>query len=80
MRSRGIHRSFNFHYKAFNYEKDFFHVYRGFTLKSFWDGRMNLGLFSHRPTRGILFGPGGNYHPSRPQRYELRFRWNLGER
>ena len=78
--SRGVYRSVNFQYKNFSYEKDFFNIYRGFTLKSFWDGKMDLGLFSHKPTRGVLFGPGSNYYrPGASSRYELRLRWKLGE-
>ena len=79
--SRGVYRSFNFQYKSFTYEKDFFNIYRGFTLRSFWDGKVDVGLFSHKPARGVLFGPGSNYfRPGASNRYELRFRWNLGER
>lgn len=75
--SRGVHRSVNFHYRNFTYEKDFFHVYKGITLKSFMDGRLDMGLYNHRPTRGTIFGPGAR---GRSTRYEFRLRWNLNER
>ena len=71
---RGENRSMNFQYRAFRYEKDFFNIYRGVLLHSFLDGRVDLGLFSHKPNRQY-FGrqlPGGNR-----SRYELLLRLNL---
>src|SRR5258706_12507094 len=71
---RGENRSMNFQYRAFRYEKDFFNIYRGVLLHSFLDGRVDLGLFSHKPNRKY-FGPklpGGNR-----SRYELLLRLNL---
>ena len=79
--SRGIYRPVNFEYKAFRYEKDFFNVYKGVNLKSFWEGRMDFGLFSQRPIRGSLFGPGHQYQrPHHSTRYGLQLRWNLSDR
>ena len=71
---RGENRSMNFQYRAFRYEKDFFNIYRGVLLHSFLDGRMDLGLYSHKPNRQY-FGrqlPGSNR-----SRYELLLRLNL---
>ncbi len=78
--SRGVYRPVLFEYKALRYEKDFFNVYKGVTLKSFWEGRMDLDLFSHRPAQRALFGPGSRYRPRHNTRYELQLRWNLGDR
>jgi hypothetical protein len=71
---RGVIRSVNFQYRIFRYEKDFFNIYRGVLLHSFLDGRVDLGLFSHKPNRQY-FGrqvPGSNR-----SRVELLLRLNL---
>lgn len=71
---RGLIRSVNFQYRVFRYEKDFFNIYRGILLHSFLDGRVDLGLFSHKPNRQY-FGrqvPGSNR-----SRYELLLRLHL---
>lgn len=71
---RGQIRSVNFQYRVFRYEKDFFNIYRGVMLHSFLDGRVDLGLFSHKPNRQY-FGrqvPGSNR-----SRIELLLRLNL---
>jgi len=71
---RGLIRSVNFQYRVFRYEKDFFNIYRGILLHSFLDGRVDLGLFSHKPNRQY-FGrqvPGANR-----SRIELLLRLNL---
>ena len=71
---RGQIRSVNFQYRVFRYEKDFFNIYRGILLHSFLDGRVDLGLFSHKPNRQY-FGrqvPGSNR-----SRYELLLRLHL---
>jgi hypothetical protein len=71
---RGQIRSMSFQYRAFRYEKDFFNIYRGVLLHSFLDGRVDLGLYSHKPNRQY-FGrqlPGSNR-----SRYELLLRLNL---
>ncbi len=71
---RGVIRSMNFQYRIFRYEKDFFNIYRGIMLHSFLDGRVDLGLFSHKPNRQY-FGrqaPGSNR-----SRIELLLRLNL---
>ena len=71
---RGQIRSVNFQYRVFRYEKDFFNIYRGIMLHSFLDGRVDLGLFSHKPNRQY-FGrqvPGANR-----SRIELLLRLNL---
>lgn len=71
---RGVIRSVNFQYRVFRYEKDFFNIYRGILLHSFLDGRVDLGLFSHKPNRQY-FGrqaPGSNR-----SRYEVLLRLHL---
>lgn len=71
---RGLIRSVNFKYRVFRYEKDFFNIYRGILLHTFLDGRVDLGLFSHKPNRQY-FGrqvPGSNR-----SRYELLLRLHL---
>lgn len=80
LRSRGYIRSFNFHYKNFSYERNFFHVYKGFTLHEFMDGKFDVGLYKHRVSPGLLFGPAGAYLPSNSNRIELIIRWNLSDR
>lgn len=79
LRSRGVIRSFNFQYKSFSYERDFFHLYRGFRLRSFFDGKVDVGLYKHRVFHGLLFGPSGSYLPSTSNRIELMIRWNLND-
>jgi len=69
-----INNSVNFQYRVFRYEKDFFNIYRGVLLHSFLDGRVDLGVYSHKPNRQY-FGrqlPGSNR-----SRYELLLRLNL---
>ena len=71
---RGVNSSLNFQYRVFRYEKDFFNIYRGVLLHSFLDGRVDLGVYSHKPNRQY-FGrqlPGSNR-----SRYELLLRLNL---
>lgn len=80
LRSRGVMRSFHFRYKNFTYERDFFHVYKGFRLHSFLDGKLDLGLYKHYMKQGMQFGPAGAYLPSGSNRIELMLRWNLNER
>lgn len=80
LRSRGVIRSLHFRYKNFTYERDFFHVYKGFRLRSFMDGKLDLGLYKHHMYQGLLFGPAGAYLPSSSKRIELMLRWNLNER
>ncbi len=80
LRSRGLIRPFQFRYKNFSYERDFFHVYKGFRLRSFMDGKVDLGLYKHYLFRGLLFGPAGAYVPSGSNRFELTIRWNLNDR
>ena len=71
---RGVQRSVNFHYKYLRYEKDFFNVNKGVNL-SFWDGRVDFGLFNHRMNRGNQASP--TDHSRLPGRYELQLRWNF---
>lgn len=77
LRSRGYIRSFYFHYGNFSYERDYFNVYRGFTLRQFLEGKMDLGLYKHYKNGGLLFGPAGAYLPAGSNRLELELRWNL---
>jgi len=80
LRSRGLIRSLQFRYKNFTYERDFFHVYKGFRLRSFMDGKLDLGLYKHYFNQGLRFGPAGAYLPAGSNRIELMLRWNLNER
>jgi len=80
LRSRGVHRPLNFHYRNFSYERDYFHVYKGFRLRSFLDGRLDLGLYKHHFNGGMMFGPAGAYLPTTSKRIELNLRWNLTDR
>lgn len=70
---RGVIHSMNFQYRAFRYEKNFFEVYKGVLLRSFLDGRVDLGLFNHRMNRQY-YAPRG---PGRNNRYELLLRLNI---
>ena len=70
----------NFRYKNFTYERDFFHLYKGFRLSSFLDGKIDVGLYRHHLNQGLLPGPAGAYLPSTSKRLELMIRWNLNER
>ncbi len=79
LRSRGLVRPLSFRYKSFSYERDFFHVYKGFRLRSFMDGKLDLGLYKHHVQRGMMFGPAGAFLPSGSNRIELNLRWNLNE-
>ncbi len=74
---RGLQRSVNFHYKSLRYEKDFFNVYKGVNLRSFWDGRVDFGLFNHKQNRGSQAMPAD--HNREPGHYELQLRWNFRE-
>ena len=75
LRSRGYLRGLNFRYRSFTYERDSFHVYKGFRLRSFLDGRLDLGLYKHHLQRGMMFGPAGAYLPSGSNKIELTFPW-----
>ena len=79
LRSRGVIRPLSFHYKNFSYDRNFFHVYKGFRLRSFMDGKLDLGLYKHRVQQGMMFGPAGAYLPNAWNRLELILRWNLNE-
>jgi hypothetical protein len=70
---RGVIRSVNFEYGRMRFERDYFNTYKGVLLGSFWEGRLSLGLYQHRPRN--RFGPqrGGT-------RYELLLRWDLNQR
>lgn len=72
---RGVIHSANFQYGNFRYEKNFFEVYKGILLRSFLDGRMDLGIFNHRQNRQY-FNPRG-FGPARNNRYELLLRLNI---
>lgn len=81
LRARGVMiRSLSFQYKNFSYERNFFHLYKGFRLYSLLDGRVDLGLYKHRVFGGMLSGPAGAYLPSSSNRIELNLRWNISER
>ena len=79
LRSRGLIRPLSFRYKNFTYDRNFFHLYKGFRLHSFLDGKLDLGLYKHRVQQGMMFGPAGAYLPSASNRIELTIRWNLNE-
>ena len=79
LRSRGVVRPLNFQYRSFRYERDFFHVYNGFRLQSFMDGKLEMGLYKHRFHQGMLFGPASSYRPTNSTRLELILRWNLND-
>lgn len=76
LRAQGYVRSFYFEYRSFSYEKDFFNVYKGVTLRKFWDGLFDVGVYKHHVNQGNLFGP-SNAPPPAPNRLELTIRWNL---
>ena len=40
---RGVIHSVNFQYRAFRYEKNIFQAYKGVLLRSFLDGRLDVG-------------------------------------
>ena len=75
--SRGLQRSVTFKYKALVYEKNFFNVYKGIHLLSFWDGRIDMDVLNHRTNRAF-FGPSSPTH--RSGHYELQIRWNFSDR
>ena len=77
LQARGLIRSFQFQYKSFSYERDFFNVYKGVTLRKFLDGVFDIGVYKHQLQQGNLFGPSGAPPPAR-NRLELMLRWNLG--
>ena len=79
LRSRGLIRPLHFRYKNFTYERDYFHLYKGFRLHSFLDGKVDVGLYKHHLYPGLTPGPAGAYLPSSSKRLELMIRWNLNQ-
>ena len=79
LRSRGLIRPLHFRYKNFTYERDYFHLYKGFRLHSFLDGKVDVGLYKHNLYLGLTPGPAGAFLPSSSKRLELMIRWNLNQ-